>query len=230
MDWLRSCYTGTLKPFAGSGLLVPVTWFFCAPGAKLFTPLSAFGSSVWDPTKRMDPPAGEQASYPRVWRDGSAPGFLPGDHYCGSEADFRGEGREADPPVTLSAGVRACCSPLPIPFPPCSASLPWRLRLHSEEVTGGGGSCPNMTTSDVDFAWDPVSNRWKGDVVGSIDSAVVCHVEMDQAGFPYLSGCTPGFNSVVLSCSPFSLVVQVSGTACCQGLFGYWMIVIDEWP
>lgn len=82
MDYLRSCYSASFRPYADSAIEGKVYWFRAAPGAKRFPHAHAYGSNVWeDQTGEQKQGVGE-VGFTRRWRSCRNPD-LAGDHFEG---------------------------------------------------------------------------------------------------------------------------------------------------
>jgi hypothetical protein len=112
MDFLRSCYTGTMQ-FDEEGLITAqVQWYWCSDEAKYFHLPNAFCSGVWDEDPYSHVGIGE-TNDPKNWRDGSFPIPVTGtDKVCGDPIWFT-EGCPSDaPPLPRnSSGLSTCCGP-----------------------------------------------------------------------------------------------------------------------
>ena len=109
MDVLRSCYS-TQMQFSTGGPNVGVEWYWCPPGAKLFSSRHHFASLNWD--KGNDNgihTVGEVPGAARTWRNGSIPGPYPGDHPAGPLANFT-SGCSGVPDLPWSGGMPTACA------------------------------------------------------------------------------------------------------------------------
>lgn len=112
---VRSCYRTKMRFFTDSNLETGVVWYFSSPLAKPLPFPTRFGSGNWASEKDGWTGTGEVPGLPRPWRDGSMPGFLLGEKFCGEESALR-EGvpisEFALRPQTI-AGAPVCCVGLP---------------------------------------------------------------------------------------------------------------------
>jgi hypothetical protein len=87
MDFLRSCHRRNAVMFANDGTPVTIRWYFCAPGARPFPALHAFGSTVWEYPESLRPSLGE-SDFTLTWDKGHNPGY-PGLRFQGAISWFQ---------------------------------------------------------------------------------------------------------------------------------------------
>lgn len=94
-----------MRFYAADGTVFPVRWFFCAPGARVFPHLNAFGSQVWEVPELQRPELGE-VDRSLVWDKGINPGF-PGLRFQGLPEWFA----DGIPPDAPPPGPTLCGRP-----------------------------------------------------------------------------------------------------------------------
>lgn len=110
VDLVRSCYTTKVKAFTDCDFETEIYWYFCEPGAKPFPEMHRFASLNNASQNLIDTRPGEVLGAPRPWRDGSAPRFALGDHFCGPLEYFvHGQKVTAPPLERTRQDVADCC-------------------------------------------------------------------------------------------------------------------------
>lgn len=118
MDWVRSCYTSSMRLFRDRpDVLIPGRWQFCPPGAKAIPYLHPWASSNWDWEHRypLDPPLGEVTH--GSWFKGNTNPRYTGQNWCGTREVWENGAPYAargTPAVDLD-GVPFCCATRPAP-------------------------------------------------------------------------------------------------------------------
>lgn len=113
---LRSCYT-TMMQFDEAGqIVVPVRWYFCAPGAKTLPNGTLFYSKNWDTASAGWPPGPGEVWGDRTYSKGQRPTPLRGNgNYCGPDSWYTDGCPSSAPPLQLVGGIPACCPSVPPP-------------------------------------------------------------------------------------------------------------------
>lgn len=115
MDYLRSCYTTTMR-FSDTGPAVPVKWLRPKPGAPFLGVPTLFGSSVWTDANDPTITVGElQKPFRSTWSNGANGGAPDGTVNCGNDDDLEnGVDGPYDPPRMVNGnGWPLCCNPPP---------------------------------------------------------------------------------------------------------------------
>lgn len=111
MDVLRSCYRTEMKFWSNSDVAIPVRWYWCKPGAKVFPGHHRFGSGNWASKRENWPGVGEVLGVPRPWDRGEPLPLVTGQQQCGSLETFENgalfDGIEHTP--RTNQGVPLCC-------------------------------------------------------------------------------------------------------------------------
>jgi hypothetical protein len=153
VDYLRSCYTATVRWQQGGAATARIRWLPAKPGAKIFPYRTAFCSSVWQPDFYPNLGVGEIDRY-RTWSP-NVPSVLAGDHFDGpAEWFLTGVPADhwADPPVNcglVAAIITPACSlgmtvqlqPLEVTGVRPACSLGMTVQLQPLEVTGVRPAC-----------------------------------------------------------------------------------------
>jgi hypothetical protein len=120
MDYCRAGYQIDMQ-FDEKGLIVvPVTWYACAPGAQVFPGFHLYVSGhTWNPHGLPTIGIGERWDSKPIYYNSALPFYAPGTgSFCGPDEWFRSGCPSDAPPIQYSdAGVPTCC-----PQPPCQ---PW---------------------------------------------------------------------------------------------------------
>ncbi len=139
--------------FAPGGPIVPVQWFFTAPGALLLGKPTVFYSRNWEDAAEKFDELGERPG-PRRWVSGLRKAFLDGQRFC-SPPDFLDvglpRGKTLDRIITLD-GVPLCCLPR---SPAIYFSSGFSSRLSVTWNAGGG-----VGLEGVDVTHWKVTEKW----------------------------------------------------------------------
>lgn len=112
MDYLRSCYSSTMRLFIdGAEVLVHGRWHFCPEGAEDIPYMHRFAASTWDPDNAdLDESIGEIRGVRGYFNGSSSPRIL-GQGWCGSQGLW-----ENGSPLSLrgtmpvdTEGIPLCC-------------------------------------------------------------------------------------------------------------------------
>lgn len=169
MDYLRSCYRASMRPYGDRpDIVIPGRWRFCPEDADVVPYAHPFGSHIWeaDDPPPFAPEVGE-AEGPYPYSAGEVQPSAGGELLCGTREDW--EGTAPYDPARVGAGqthpegLPNCClglppepPPPPIPtgglFWPCGFEpgyplAPLRLRV---TFHGGDGS---MEGASADLDW-----------------------------------------------------------------------------
>lgn len=110
MDLLRSCYSTEMRFWTDNALSIPVKWFWCDPGAKIFPDHHLFGSGNWASDRFNWDGPGEVLGAKRPYSKGEFIAGLLGEHFCGPVKGFtEGTVFPGVPLITGPDGVCACC-------------------------------------------------------------------------------------------------------------------------
>jgi hypothetical protein len=141
---LRSCYSTTARFFADRpDIVLPITWYFCPPGAKVAPGPHRFGSLNWLGDKKTPSPIGEVVGAKRPWSNGATPAGALGVAPCQDvEAFHDGVPYVPSANYPIVNGVKACC----LPPNPCFLGFwdrptwPFGMFLSSSGFAAWGGS------------------------------------------------------------------------------------------
>lgn len=129
---LRSCYATTARFFNTGGRESDITWYFVQPGTPFLPVRSVINSLNWtDLKERIDHgDAGEIPGRPRTYSKGQRDVTQVANAYCGTAADWLGNGSPLSSPIaTDQFGNPVCCG--------------W-----------GNFEVGNMSIGPVDLFWD----------------------------------------------------------------------------
>jgi hypothetical protein len=116
MDFVRSCYSTTMRFQADPEILDRVTWYFAPGGAKLFPRRHSFGSLNWSDGKPTNNVIGEVVGASRPYSHGSTPFGVTGQNFCGEPYMYRrGSPLNSPPSFLLPNNLPVCCE-----YDPCA--------------------------------------------------------------------------------------------------------------
>lgn len=90
VDWLRSCYSTTIRPYKDSNLEVPIEWYFTDPHAPFLPFAHAFVSRNWEDVKDWVLDIGETPAANRPWKNGKTPSWVHNDFFGDRDTWFNG--------------------------------------------------------------------------------------------------------------------------------------------
>lgn len=110
MDFLRSAYRTTVRPWRDSPATIGIRWFRAMDGAEPYPHANLFTSLNWTDRDEAGPPVGEVKGASRPWDPGLNPAGFLGRSSCGAPAVFRA-GATAESPTFLADadGYTDCC-------------------------------------------------------------------------------------------------------------------------
>jgi hypothetical protein len=136
MDWVRSCYTTSIRPYHDSGLTVPIKWYFVDKDTPPLPFRHRFGSRIWN-DDRSPQPLGETTAQ-RKWANGQWPARFAGHCPLGEESAWvKGISIESPDVPTTSAGVPLECLRVPAGGVYLAGVASWTYIPHA--FFGGGG-------------------------------------------------------------------------------------------
>jgi len=113
MDLVRSCYSALVR-FREDEPATLVKWFFCNPGAEIFTAPTIFRSANWESDGYTNEGLGEQRPQRRPWSNGATPTGMDGHPGgCIFPASWWVDGIPARTMIELprsTSGAPLCCA------------------------------------------------------------------------------------------------------------------------
>jgi len=143
MDVGRTCGKARVRFFQNSALEIPIRWYRCPPGAKVFPGYSRFGLGYWAYDKTDTPGIGQVEPHNLAYDKGLTLLTANGQQFCGKLSDYA-DGLvypPAGPPVQYDVnGIPTCCpgSGPPVPEPPLPVEDDVRDINFWRQVLGNG--------------------------------------------------------------------------------------------